>query len=268
MRLDEIRRLVSHYTGRGVRFEGAYGSWEEASAQAKGYSDKDVLSSAIAANQEVLAGRAAYERDGVAFGKPDYPFALISCLFRIALSNERLSIADFGGGLASTYYQCRLFLSTVSKMQWGVVEQKGFVDWGAANLQSDRLSFHSDIPAVMEAIAPNTVLLSGVLQYLPDPYAILSEFAAAPTVKYIIFDRTPMLADAGRSSELAVQRVPASVVASSYPAWLFSRDELLNPLLRAGFHVGIEWDALDLPMGSLKRKVVFKGLMLEKSRNE
>lgn len=268
MRLDDIRRLIAHYTGRGVRFEGAYRSWDEASTQAKGYSDKDVLSRAIAANREVLAGRAAYERDGVAFGTPDYPYALISCLLRIALSNERLSIADFGGGLASTYYQCRPFLSAVSKMQWGVVEQQSFVDWGVANLQYDSLSFHYDVPAVMEAIQPNTVLLSGVLQYLPDPYVILREFAAAPTVKYIILDRTPVLANVGRSSELAVQRVPASVVASSYPAWLFSRDELLNPLLSAGFHVGIEWDALDLPMGSLMRKVIFKGLMLEKSRNE
>lgn len=266
MNLGELRRLFSHYSGRGVRFVGHYSDWQAAVAATRGYAASDVLNRAIVANEKVRSGQAAYERDGVAFTAPDYPFPLIASLLQARMADERLVVADFGGGLASTYYQCRYYLKVVEHLKWAVIEQPSYAAWGRENLQSDALTFHDSV-ASATGLQPNVAVLSGVLQYLPNPEEIMVQLAEIPSVTTVIVDRTPFLADAGRPTELAVQEVPASVVASSYPAWLFDAESLLTPFLERGFAKEVEWQALDLPMGSLTRKVIFKGIVLKRCGN-
>ena len=118
---------------------------------------------------------------------------------------------DFGGALGGTYHQCRSFLSTVPSLCWSIIEQPHFVDAGRAEFETDVLRFFSSVEECEQLSGVDAVLLSGVLQYLPDALSLLRRFVAM-AVPTIIVDRTP---EANTPEDIfAVQVVPPEI----YPA--------------------------------------------------
>lgn len=258
----EILRLVNHWSGRTVRLSGDYASWEEASRHAEGYDAAAILIRAQDATRAVRDGQAAFERDGVTFAIAQPPLPLIAGLLRAAACDGgKLRVLDFGGALGSTYYQCRAFFDGLASMRWQVVEQAHFAARGAELFANDVLGFSSTIAEAARTVAPNAIVLSGVLQYLPDPGAVLRELAAIEA-RTIVVDRTPVI-DAARDA-IALQSVSSRIVRSSYPVRLFTRTNLLAPL-GGRYRLLAEFDAVDLPMGGMLRRIEFKGFVLEAS---
>jgi putative methyltransferase (TIGR04325 family) len=105
------------------------------------------------------------------------------------------------------------------------------------------------------------LLLSGVLQYLPEPYEVLRRLLQHG-LRHAIMDRTPFLeADRDR---LTVQQVPEEIYRASYPAWFFSETKFRTTVTAAGYRVVAEFPGSDVasPAGE---PGYFKGFMLDRN---
>jgi putative methyltransferase (TIGR04325 family) len=260
--LDLFRRLNQK---KSVRFSGAYPNWETAAKDSTGYDSVAILQQAVAKTRLVVSGKAAYERDGVVFDDNSYPYQLLTILLRAATeNNNKLTVLDFGGSLGSTYYQCRSFLQGVDSLKWCVVEQYHFVEAGNTYFADDVLSFYDTIADSIEHYQPNVVLFSGVLQYLPEPFAILQE-AINSKADYIVIDRNPFIVKG--EAVLSLQKVPKQIVDSSYPVWLFNEPDLKRVFFGKYSEIAT-FDALDGTIGHGRLKADFKGLIYNKMKEK
>ncbi len=198
---------------------GDFSSWAEAVAAAGGYDMQLILDIHREATREVQSGRSPYERDSVLFNAHEYFFPVLAALvFAMDRNGDGLTVLDFGGALGSSYWQNRELLSRLGPLQWRVVEQLHFAAAGRAEFENDELRFFSDLKSGWEKV-PDLVLLSSVLQYLENPFALLEEISRrAP--RFILVDRTPVL-DSGRE-RIVVQTVPPSIYPASYACRLFA----------------------------------------------
>lgn len=214
-----LLRLYRRIAG-GVRFSGNYAGWEEARAHATGYDSPEILERVRDAALKVKRGEAVFERDSVLFDKPQYAWPVIAGLLWIASrKGNRLNIVDFGGSLGSSFFQARRFLSHLDACRWSVVEQKHFVDTGRKQFEDDQLRFYDDLDACIANEHPSAILLSSVLQYLPDPGSFI-EAVIGKGFEFIIIDRTPFFV--AQKDRLVIQTVPASIYPASYPAWIMN----------------------------------------------
>ena len=209
---------------------GTFDSWESASKQSSGYQQDDILAKTRDALQQVKTGKAIYERDTILFDKKEYPFPLLTFLLRDALQLQRpLNVLDFGGSLGSTYFQVRDFLTAGNCASWNIVEQPHYIDCGRQFFEDDVLKFFYSIRECIKSTAIDFVILSSVVQYLPDPHGFLNELVTFgfPT---ILVDRTAFIN--APSDRLTIQRVWPSVYEGSYPAWFFNEERFLSHFTR------------------------------------
>ena len=214
--------------GPGVVYSGDFASFAEARACTTGYEAGAILERTRAALLKVVRGEAAYERDSVTFDKLELPFPLLALLSRAAAENAgRLSVLDFGGALGTSYFLCRNFLKDLPLLEWSIVEQPAHVACGQRDFANESLKFYPTIEACLQDRRPSVLLLSSVLQYLPEPWTFLREVVRHDFTS-IILDRTAFIpADRDR---LTVEVVSPRIYPASYPAWFFSRPRLTENL--------------------------------------
>lgn len=252
-------RILELYRRRGgrVTFAGDFATWAEAAAAAAGYDDAAILERVTAATREVAAGRAAFERDSRLFREPDPNYPVIAAL-ALAARSDGLRVIDFGGALGSVYFQNRCWLGELGKLEWTVVEQPHFVACGQREFTTAELRFAFSIGEALAAGRPDAVLLSSVLQYLPDPWPVLDELAASGC-RYLLLDRTPLrLAEAG--DRIAVQKVPAALYSGSYPV-RFIGEAHLHDALGGTFRLVGGFDSYDmeLELPGERAKIRYRG---------
>lgn len=254
--------LAGRWSGRALRWEGVPPRWEDAVRRSTGYDDASILQRVAAATREVVAGRAAYERDSVLFQEPAPPSPLLFPLLRHALRHPGpLDVVDFGGSLGSTYRLCRAFLPEGLALRWTVVEQPAFVAAGQAEFATEELRFAPSLDALPPAAGPRLLLASSVLQYLQRPAAVLDTFETSGAATLVV-DRTPVWD--GPADALAVQHVPPHIYRASYPCWILSRPALLARW-RAGWRL-----VADVPAPEGRRQASggpafeFRGFILER----
>jgi putative methyltransferase (TIGR04325 family) len=211
--------LAQLVRARRVHYSGPHASWSAALSYTSGYHTPAILEHVASATREVVAGRAAFERDSVTFPDPVPDPVIIAGLTKARPPAGPLRVLDFGGSLGSSYHQHRRFLPQEAPIEWHIVEQCHYVERGRAEFQTAELRFHHTIAEAGAAGPPHVVLLSSVLQYLEDPWAVLSSVAALPAACWIVA-RTPFHGEAGDLP--IVQHVPASIYRASYPAWILS----------------------------------------------
>ena len=258
--------MISMYhalRGNGIRFRGTYTTWESAARQAVGYDSQSILQKVRAAALKVKSGEAVAERDSVLFDQVPYPFPLIAFLLRAACEGVGgLSVLDFGGALGSSYYQCKDFLTAIKPLHWHIVEQPAFVECGRNEFETDVVRFFDSIDSSVESSQPDVVLISGVLQYLPNPMKVLAALTQSGA-KYIILDRTPITANGKQI--ITVQMISEAICQSSYPAWLFSEPLLKQPLL-SDYEEIADFNAVDGVLGGGSLKACFKGLVFRRKK--
>jgi putative methyltransferase (TIGR04325 family) len=145
-------------------------------------------------------------------------------------------------------------------VRWSVVEQAHFVHVGRQYIQDERLAFY---PTIAECIAeekPSVVLLSSVLQYLEDPYAVFDDLVRSGA-DIILVDRTSF--HDGENDFVAMQKVGGAIYSASYPLWIFSKSGFLNHSSRS-FELVTEWlspeGVVSLSSGSFS----FNGLVMQR----
>jgi len=245
-----------------ITFTGDYASWTDAQCQSVGYDSTIILQKTREALLAVKHGEAAFERDSVIFEKPEYTYPLIAALLRaVVRSDGRLSVLDFGGSLGSSYFQCRKFLDVIPQLEWLVVEQKTHVDCGRRDFQSEQLRFFYSVEEVLVLHKPNVLLLSSVLQYLPDPYEVLVTLLGH-RIDNVIIDRTGFLER--NRDRLTVQHVPSTIYSASYPAWFLSESKLLEILAASNYILVTDYDAIDT-LTPVDEKAYYKGFVFEQS---
>ncbi len=239
-----MARRLRGPSASSIRFEGTFDTWESAAARSRGYDDQVILARALEAVLKVKSGEVAYERDSVLFDEIEYSWpALAGLMWAAARNGGVLEVLDFGGALGSTYFQNRKFLQHLPSVRWRVVEQAQFVEAGRAYVQDDRLRFHASVQESMTEHAPNVILLSGVLQYIADPYGLLAALLASRS-EIVILDRTCYVKQ-GNPERIAVQHVPASIHRASYPCRFMVEGDVLATFISAGYRLVEEFDALD-----------------------
>jgi putative methyltransferase (TIGR04325 family) len=206
-----------------VTFEFGFGSWAEAQASSTGYDFPAIADRVLRATQKVIAGEAAFERDGTNFDEIQYSYPALAGLCRAAASGS-MRVLDFGGALGGTYLAHREVLPPDT--EWAVVEQATYVDLAQEFLNIEELNFYQSLEECSGQFHPNVVLLSGVIQYMEDPFDVLDAIVAVDSVEWIVFDRVSC-SDSG-SNEIALQRVRPPLGDSSYPVWFFDERELVD----------------------------------------
>jgi putative methyltransferase (TIGR04325 family) len=214
-------------------FTGDYACWSDAVQASVGYGAPVILERTSAALLQVKRGDAAFERDSVLFDKPEYAFPMLSGLLRAGvMAGGPIRVVDFGGSLGSSYFQCRRLLGAAATLEWSVVEQRPYVARGRELFEDHELKFYESTDQCLEQRRPDILLLSSVLQYLPDPYGSL-EGLLARQLPHVIIDRTAFLVS-GRD-RLTVQTVPEWIYPASYPAWFLSEPRLITIMAAAGY---------------------------------
>jgi len=235
--LLDVLRLVDK---NAIGFFGDYPTWESALADSDGYGAPVILERTRASLLQIKNGAAVHERDSVLFPTVQHNFALLAGLLQ-AVTNQELSVLDFGGSLGSLYYQCRSFLSHLKSLRWSIVEQPAYVNCGRQEFADEQLRFYSSIEECLRHESPQVLLLSGVVQCLSDPYAFLGS-VLRHGIPHVIVDRTAFLTrDADR---LTVERVPAWIYPASYPSWFLSESRFLGQF-RPYYHLLADFPALD-----------------------
>jgi len=248
---------------QAIRYTGNYRSWEDARGDSDGYDQDLILAAVCQAARLARDGEVAFERDAVTFDRIESSYPLLAGLLRIAcLNGNYLHVLDFGGSLGSTYYQCRRFLQCVTELHWSVVEQAAFVECGQREFESGPLRFFVDLETCYRWRQPNVVLLSGVVQYVADPHALIHEILDRKP-RHVIVDRTPMLH--GERDRLTVQRVPPFIYgrAVRYPAWFLGRNRFMGNFA-SDYLVESEFPALDSPYWIDGSCAVFSGFLFDR----
>lgn len=233
----------------GIRYEGSYGRWEDAATCSTGYAASSILDRVAAAARQARDGSVAADRDGVTFDSLEPPWPVLASLLGVAADcGGRLAVMDFGGGLGATYRQCGKFMAGLASLRWAVVEQAPFAAMGLREFADGALAFCDDWRQCLADCHPDVLLLSGVLQYLPDPRARLQELARSG-IANIVVDRTPVIC--APRDRLAVQRLPRRLGGESYPCWLFSEDSLWAQIEKTHGRVSL-FDSLDPARGGIR----------------
>lgn len=221
--VDCISWCLDSFRADRIRFGGDFRTWSEALDHSAGYDDEEIFSRVLGAATAVREGKAVFERDSVLFYQPEYVWPVVSCLNLAAASNHgRLNVVDYGGSLGSFYFQHRVFLERFDTF-WTVVEQPHFVRVGTRDFTTDRLRFSATLPDLGCNEGQSVLLLSSVLQYLPEPHTVLQDLLSRPW-SMVILDRTAFVV--GNSPDrLTVQTVPAAIYRARYPAWFFSESD-------------------------------------------
>lgn len=261
--LRQLRRLSR--IGRGITFEGPFATWDEAAENSSGYDGPQILEKVLAATLKVKRGEAVFERDSVLFDEVQYSWPVTAgLLWAAAREGGRLSVLDFGGSLGSSYFQNCKFLEGMQDVRWSVVEQARFVEAGRQHIQDERLVFYPTIAECVAAEKPNVVLLSSVLQYLDDPYAVLDELMRSGT-EVILVDRTSF--HDGEKDFIAVQKVGEAIYPASYPLWIFSKNNFMNHLTEH-FELVTEWLSPEGFVGFSSGRFSFNGMVMQRKRHE
>ena len=220
-----LLRHIAEWRGHAITFDGNYSTWSTAREDSKGYESAAILARVRNATEAVRRGEAAYERDGVLFREEKVAWPVFGALMAVAAqSGGRLDVLDFGGSLGSLYWQHRQLLNRFSDVRWSVVEQAHFAEYGAEHLADDTLRFYSGVDACVAGNAPNAIVLSSVLQYLPEPESILATLSSIDSARILIIDRTPVAPMP--ESRLVIQHVPPSIYPATYPMWIFAESML------------------------------------------
>jgi len=243
-RIVKILRLLKCNQNNLIWFVGDFNSWQSAANKCVGYDDVAILHKVLSATLRVKRGEAAFERDSVVFDQIQYSWPTLSALMWSAARNQgRLNVLDFGGSLGSSYFQCSKFLKDLGEVSWSIVEQKHYVAAGRQHVQDNVLRFFETVDECLTYKKPDVILLSGVLQCIPDPWELLSQLIALGC-DTVILDRTSYINN-GERERISIQHVPPSIYPASYPCRFFVENDVISLFSNAGYELVESFNALD-----------------------
>lgn len=242
---------------------GNFASWQEAKQDSTGYDADAILQKILAGAKKVKNGEAIWERDGVVHDHIEYSWPLLANLLWIARRlGNRLSVLDFGGGLGTTWFQNRSYLSDFEDVKWSVTEQESVVSAGRAHIADPPgrgLQFYYTAADAIKERGPHDVFLAScVLPYLERPYEFLQQ-TIDKGFPYIIIENTYFNTEPG--DRLTIQKVPPFYYKASYPAWFLDYDKV-KALLFTRYEL-VEEYTNDTFLYLYGRKINYRGFVMQ-----
>lgn len=248
-----LRQMTKLFYG----WSGNYTSWAEAVKRSGGYDRANILLRVKEATNAVIKGEATWERDSVLFYEKAYHLELLTAIFYIRhVNNSPYDIIDFGGALGSLYHQHQSIVDESVIKTWNIIEQPGFVETGRQEFQNHRLKFYSTIDELDLKQPAQLLIMSSVLQYLPDPLHFI-KYVLTLNIPFLFIDRTAFTHQPG--NRLTIQKVHPSIYRATYPCWFLSYNTFID-LFAPKYSIMFEFDAIDrsgLP------STFFKGMFLK-----
>jgi len=207
-------------------FSGAFSSFDDAAASSKGYNDFAVANAAARRLSEMKTSAPAVEIDA--------RFQQVHSAICVAIDRMRkqaLSVLDIGGGNGNYFFRLRPLFSSVT-VGWHVVETSSMVA-AVQSVAGPEVTFSTAIP---DGRVFDVALISGTLQYLSEPYAVLA--GAARAAPWLILTRLPI--HDGPHDRFLVQTVPADIHEGSMPITIFSAVKI-EAAIRAVGTVELSW---------------------------
>jgi len=252
--------FISFFTRFFYGWTGNYQTWQDAQKKCTGYDAEHIVETVKQSTLAVVNGKAAYERDSMLFYSSDFMYPILSGLMWIAAKNQgQLNIIDFGGSLGSTYHQHQRFFADLNQVSWNIVEQSGFVTIGNESFANKQLHFYHSIDECIQNQKIDAIILSGVLQYIEQPYELL-EYIFSKKFNYILFDRTPYISGNDR---ITIQKVHPTIYKASYPCWFFN-EQKFKDFFNSEYQLVTEFNALD--QANIPSK--FKGFIFKRKNTQ
>lgn len=226
-----IKNFINLVFKRKIKISRNFDSWQLALKNSSGYDNSQIFNKTIRNFKKVLKKEAKFERDSVLFFYNCPDKKLISIIKKL-YKKKIINICDFGGSLASSYFQNRDYLNT-KKFHWHVVEQKRYVDFAKKNIGINNLSFHTDLNLLLKKKKFDLVIFSSVLQYLRSPYSLLDK-ALNKKIQNVIISRTPFFKN---KEMIKIQIVPKHIYKASYPIRIFNQNKLIKFMKERGYFV-------------------------------
>lgn len=222
IRLLALAKRNTHFR---LALIGPCDSYEEAAQCSSGYENKIILDKVYNAVVDVLEGNSAYERDGTAFAmRPS-----IDNLRRLLSTHlkENDVVVDFGGGLGGAFINNRDLFRQSNR--YTVVEQSIFVVTGRELSLKYGLQIAFINNLCQLTAKPDIIILSGVLQYIPNAEQVLQQ-SAELRPRLILIDRTAFSPD-NASHKWWIQNEPSYYqIPLSYPNCPLTVENILSHL--------------------------------------
>ncbi len=210
-------------------------SWELALAASNSYQDNSIFRKVIQCYEGIdNKEREFYERDGLLLEKKPDETDFISFLqHNIPINNKTFQILDYGGSLGSRYFSNYNFINN-NNIEWNILEQTAFVEYGKKNLQKKNLFFFDNLEDCFKDKKIDCVIFSGSLQYLENYLKILNEIKFQK-INLLYLDYLPF--SNYNENKIFVQNIPKKIVYSSYPIHIFSKKIFIKYLKKNNFKI-------------------------------
>lgn len=255
----QIRFRVKQMMGQGGYFSGPYKNWGQAKKNATGYDALQILEK-IKKTTLLQKNDNVFVRDGVELDKPDHSHPLLTALLSLLLNKSEINIIDFGGGLGSTYYNCKQLITNENyKINWHIVEQPHFIEIGRIDHQTKELLFYDNIDLIKSNV--DMIILSGVLQYLLNPFDFIVDFKNKK-YPFIFIDRLICHFNSQQATSIMVEHVPKHIYKASYPCYVFQYQEILK-YYTDQYDIVYEFNANEGRQNLGNIDVLYKGVLLK-----
>lgn len=150
------------------------------------------------------------------------------------------------------------------KIDWNVLEQKHFVDYGKDNIKN--IGFYYTLEECFEEKKANFVLFSSVLGYLPNGLEAMEQ-CMKNGIEYICVDSTGFFMDE-RPEQIMIQHVPDTIYRAEYPIHIFNRDDLYKIIEEQKYHIVFQWSREGIPIKNKFgcQRTNYEGFLIEKNR--
>jgi putative methyltransferase (TIGR04325 family) len=130
-------------------------------------------------------------------------------------------------------------------------------------MTTDSLKFFYSVKEMNKLRSPNTLLMSGFIQYVKNPFKKVSSIIRDGKFEYIILDRVYFLKDINLKTLISIQYADTKIYDSSYPCYLFNYKSFVNEFYNLNFKMISEWDSFDQTPGisNYSKGFVFKKII-------
>jgi putative methyltransferase (TIGR04325 family) len=221
-------------------FIGPFDSWGEAVARSDGWDADQITQKALDAALRVRDGLAEFEQDTLLRQKIVYsPTILAFLVLSLARQKFHLDLIDFGGGLATNYFQNRKILAHLDgiPVSWNIIERPSLAELGRQHFAHPGLRFFSSLEDARRTLPgfPEAFMFSGSLQCLEKPMAMLDSVIALGATT-LAFDR--LIVSPDDEDRVFIQCPdPQVYYRATYPTWCFSKDRFIDRLRAKGFEL-------------------------------
>lgn len=250
---------LSYFKSRN-KFLGRFSTFQDAQKKSGlGYQDRDLLNKIIEVNLKVKTGLIVQERDGVALEKFENLTNLNFHILNFLQQNNKgsVQIVDFGGGLGTTFRQFVNF--TKIRPNWAVIEQQALVEAGKIFFVDENLTFHDNA----EGLNSDILVLSAVIDYLINPFDMVTQLISILKPQLIIIDRS--LFYNGNEDFYVVKKTATHITnGKKYPAAFFSKDKMKEYFENLGYKISDVWRTSDGQVVNKLTVGTYLGFALEK----